>query len=176
MIVEELKTIGVVCNIAESTRDLGVDFSFSKKPAIRKNILKNRIKKSRGTLNIIYKIAQISRRAHVLFSGAGFSKSTWGHQTSALSYTEWSQIEVAAANAAGFKAGRCRYSALCVAYGPEGHSFARGLKELFILWFKLLMPLINRQHIILEKLDESWSKIYIEPTTNEKTGKKYSNT
>jgi len=78
MIVQELKNIGVVYNVAESTRDLGVDFSFSKKPAIRKNILKNRIKKSRGTLTIIYKIAQIRRRAHVLFSGAGFSKSTLG--------------------------------------------------------------------------------------------------
>jgi len=172
MIVEELKTIGVIYNVVESTRDLGVDFSFSKKPAVRKSILKNRIKKARGTLNKIYRIAQISRRARVLFSGAGFSKSTWGHQTSALSYAEWSQIEVAAANAAGFKAGRCRYSAPCVAYGPEGHPFARGLKEIFILWFKILMPLINKQHIILEKLDESCSKIYIELTSTEGQGKK----
>ena len=41
-------------------------------------------------------------------------------------------------NAAGFGAGRCRYSALVVAYGIEGHPFARSIKELFVLWCKLL--------------------------------------
>ncbi len=86
-----------------------------------------------------------------MFSGAGFSKATWGHQTSALSYTEWSQIEVAAANAAGFKAGRCRYTALCVAYGAEGHPFVTGIRELFVLWFKLIIPLVNKQHQRLQK-------------------------
>ena len=58
-----------------------------------------------------------------------------------------------------------------MAYGPEGHPFARGIKELFVLWFKILMPLINKQHSILEKLDEAWSQIYIELTRSDKKEK-----
>jgi len=119
-----------------------VDFSFSQNQKVRKNILKTRIKNSQGALNKIYKLAKISRRARVLFSGAGFSKATWGHQTAGLSMQEWTKIEVAAANAGGFGKGRCRYTVLCVAYGPEGHPFVRGIKELFILWFKLILPMI----------------------------------
>jgi len=125
--------MGSTYNVADGTRDLGVDFSFSKNQKVRKTILKNRIKNSQGALNKIYKLAKISRRARVLFSGAGFSKATWGHQTSGLSMQEWTKIEIAATNAAGFGKGRCRYTALCVAYGPEGHPFVRGIKELFII-------------------------------------------
>jgi len=54
----------------------------------------------------MYKLARISI---VLFSGSGFSKATWGFQASGLSYSEWNKVEAAAANAAGFKTGRCRY-------------------------------------------------------------------
>jgi len=35
-LVNELKTIGITYNTAETTRDLGIDFSFSRKPNIRK--------------------------------------------------------------------------------------------------------------------------------------------
>lgn len=110
--------------------------------------------------NIIYKLAKISRKARVLFSGAVFSKATWGKQTSGLSYKEWTQIEVAAANAAGFKAGRCRYSDLCIAYGPNGNPFVRDIRELFVLWFKIIIPLVNNQHPLLEKFDIAWPLIY----------------
>ena len=57
--VEDLAQIGIIYNNHATTRDVGVDFSFSKNPKIRKNILKNRIKKSKGTLNKIYKLAKI---------------------------------------------------------------------------------------------------------------------
>jgi len=162
LLVQEIKDMGTTYNVAESTRDLEVDFSFSKNQKVRKSILKTRIKNSQGALNKIYiKLAKISRRARVLFSGAGFSKATWGHQTSGLSYQEWSKIEVAAVNAAGFGKGRCRYTALCVAYGPEGHPFGRGIKELFILWFKLILPMTRHRDPTLYKIEEAWSQIYI---------------
>ena len=133
LLVQEIKDLGTTCNVAASTRDLGVDFSFSKNPKVRKSILKTRIKNSQGALNTIYKLAKISRRARVLFSGAGFSKATREHQTSGLSMQEWTKLQIAAANAGAFGKGRCRYSALRVAYGPEGHPLVRGSKELFIL-------------------------------------------
>ena len=87
--MQEIKDMGTTYTIAENARDLGVDFSFSKNQKVRKNILKTRIKNSQGALNKIYKLAKISRRARVLFSGAGFSKATWGQQTSGLSMQEW---------------------------------------------------------------------------------------
>lgn len=70
------------------------------------------------------------------------------------------KIEVAAANAAGVGKGRCRYSALCVAYGPTGQPFTRAIKETFILWFDLILPLIKQQHPISYHIEDSWGQIY----------------
>lgn len=98
----------------------------------------------------------------MLFSGAGYSKSTWGQQASAITLQEWSTIEVAAVNAAGFGKGRSRYSALCIAYGPERQPFTRAIKETFILWFKLVLPLIKQNSPILIHIEESWNQIYKE--------------
>jgi len=161
MLVQGIKDMGTTYNVAENTRDLGDDFSFSKNQKVRKNILKARIKNSQGALNKIYKLTKISRRARVLFSGAGFSNATWGHQTSGLSMQKWTKIEVAAANAGGFGKGRCRYTALYVAYGPEGHPFVRIIKELFILWFKLILPMTRNRDPTLQSIEEAWSQIYI---------------
>lgn len=69
---------------------------------------------------------------------------------------EWTKIEIAAANAGGFGKGRCRYSALCIAYGPEGHPFVRGIKELFILWFKLILPMERNKDPTLYNIEEAW--------------------
>lgn len=58
---------------------------------------------------------------------------------------QWLKLETAAANITGIKKGRCRYSTLCIAYGPNGQPFARGIKELFVLWFKVLLHMANTQ-------------------------------
>lgn len=58
--------------------------------------------------------------------------------------------------------GRWRDTALCVAYGPKGHPFVRGIKELFVPWFKLITRAINDKNFpFLDKLDphhqwDSW--------------------
>jgi len=72
---------------------------------------------------------------------------------------EWSKVEVAAVNAAGFGKGRCRYSALCVAYGPTCQPFTRAIQENFVLWFDLILPRI-KQHPTLCHIEESWSLMY----------------
>lgn len=159
IIVNELRKKGIIYNARENTRDLGVDFSFYKKPHIRKHILKTRIKNSQGALNTIYRLAKISRRARVLFSGAEFSKATWGFQASGLSHAEWNKIEVAAANAAGFGKGRCRYSALCISYGQNGHPFIRAIREPFVLWFKLLIPIIQHKDPLEKHIQKAWNLI-----------------
>jgi len=158
-LVKALAQKGITYNTSETTRDLGIDFSFSCKAEVRKHILKHRIKKSKNMLNKIQKLAKLSRGARVLFSGAGYSKATWGFQPSGLSYKEWQQIEIAAANAAGFRNGRCRDSALCIAYGPTGHPLVRAIKELFVLWFKLFVPAIQNNQPILQRLPIAWNTI-----------------
>jgi len=69
--------------------------------------------------------------------------------------------EVAAANAAGFGKGRCRGTALCVAYGPEGHPFVKGIKELFIVWFKFILSMKRNNDPTIHRMEEAWSQIYI---------------
>lgn len=78
---------------------------------------------------------------------------------------DWRQLEVAATDAAGFGPGRCRYSALVVSYGPNGHPFARGIQELLVLWFKLLGILIQEgRALFLSKLSETWNMVLTEHT------------
>jgi len=38
---------------------------------------------------------------------------------------------------------RCRYSALCIAYGPNGRPFTMGIEELFVLRIEVLVPLLS---------------------------------
>lgn len=156
-LVKELAQKGITYNTADTTRDLGIDFSFSHKPKVRKTTLKHIIKKTKNMLNKIKKLARISRGARVLFSGAGYSKASWGFQPSGLSYREWQQLEIAATNAAGFNSGRCRYSALCIAYGPTGLPFVRAM--LFVLWFKLIIPAIHNNQPIVQKIPIAWNTI-----------------
>lgn len=113
-------------------------------------------------------LAKLSRRTRVLFSGAGFSKSTWGFQTAGLSFAHWVKIEVAAANAAGFNQGRCRYSSLCIAYGENGHPFVRAIRELFVLWFKLIIPLVKTKDKFLDELSVAWQLIKAQVNPDDK--------
>jgi len=48
-----------------------------------------------------------------------------------------------------------------IAYGPEEHPFIRGIRELFVLWFKMLIPMEQRKDPMLLKKEESWSQIYV---------------
>lgn len=101
--------------------------------------MNNRTKQATRTLPEITSLANLSRKAKLLFSGAGFPKYTLGFQVSGMSRMQWLQLETQAANATHIPKGRCRYSALCITYGPNCHPFARGIKELFILWFKVIV-------------------------------------
>lgn len=91
----------------------------------------------------INKIAKQSRKARVLFSGSAFSANTWGHQPVALPLSVFSSLELNAGKATGIlNAGRCRFAALVVAFGPRGHPIARISKELFTSWFQLLQDFL----------------------------------
>lgn len=155
-LAKKLAEHGIVYQVKSNTRDLGVGFGFGG-PPVKRTILKKRLSTAKGPLRRIKQLAAISRKARVLFSGAGFAQSTWGFQLAGHSAADWRVIEVAAADAAGFGKGRCRLSALTIAYGVTGHPFVRSIKELFVLWFKLLSLLIKEgRALFLYKLSVAW--------------------
>lgn len=156
-LAKKLAEHGIVYQVKDNTRDLGVGFGFGG-PKVKRTILKSRLALAKGPLRKIKQLAAVSRKARVLFSGAGFAQSTWGFQLSGHSSADWGLIEIAAADAAGFGQGRCRLTSLIVAYGVTGHPFVRSIKELFVLWFKLLALFIREgRALFLYKLSVAWN-------------------
>ena len=131
---------GIVYQVKPATRDLGVGIGFGE-PKAKRTLIKSKLALAKGPVRKIKHLASVSRKARVLFSGAGFAQSTWGFQLSGHSAADWRLIEIAAVDAGGFGQGRCRLSALTIEYGVTGHPFVRSIKELFVLWFKLLVGL-----------------------------------
>ena len=101
----------------------------------------------------IFRVAKISRRARVFLSEASFAKNSWGVPD--VWVAEWNELEIAAVNAAGLHKRGCRYSALCEAYGDMGHPFVRAIKELFVLWWKLKVLLLDGKDPLLDKLQDA---------------------
>jgi hypothetical protein len=149
-------SVGVVCSVYLAYRDLGVNFSaqaatriatkdLAKVSTLHKKVLKNRMHKSQSKLNRITQLASSFKAARKLFSGSGYSSHTWGHQTTGFTPTELVQLERHAANSSGiFPRGRCRFTSLCVAFGPRGHPAGRVIKELFSLWFQTITLIIHK--------------------------------
>jgi len=132
-----LKANNIIYQVTDSTRDLGV--SFFNNPKGTRKPTNQRTKQAKKALTKITPLAKIDRKAKILFTRSGFPKYTWGYQVSGMSKMQWLKLETNAANAAGIPKGKCRYSTLCVAYGPNGHPYARGIRELFVLWFKVII-------------------------------------
>jgi len=145
--------------VRNNRRDLGVGFSFGSTTQ-RRHLFKNIVKRVNGPLKKMTTLANISRRTRVLFSGAGYSQSTWGFQGSGLDGTDWMHLEIAAANAARFGPRRCRYSALVVSCGVTVHPSAKGIQELDVLWLKLLNILIQEKRaLFLTQLADTWQHV-----------------
>ena len=53
--------------------------------------------------------------------------------------------------------GRCQYSTLCLALVPEGHPKYRMLREVFVMWFKVMSePFTNPLMVHRDKLRTAW--------------------
>ncbi len=87
----------------------------------------------------IKKVAKVSRLARKLFTGSGFSASTWGHPVSPLSDRMLIGLERDALASTGIKApGRCRAIALVTAFGLQGTPRSRLVRETISVWFDVL--------------------------------------
>ena len=111
----ELLSKGVKYNIASHTRDLGISYTAGRsKP---NQFFSSRFRDKKGRMLKIGRLARICRKARKLFSGSGFSSSTFGHQVCGLTQTEMVFLEQHGARSSGITlAGRCRYTANCMAY------------------------------------------------------------
>ena len=132
--------------VAATTRDVGVTYGETKfrkpsgiicpstyhaKPVRSKtNLVRQRFDKRKQRMDRIRKVAQVTRHARKLFSGSGFSSSTWGHPVSPLSESMIVQLERDALASTGIKPhGRCRAMALVVAFGLQGTPRSRLVRE-----------------------------------------------
>ena len=133
----KLAKLGLKFVIAEHSRDLGVTTTAGK---TRPNhIQRQRQNKSKQIIFRISKIAKLSRSARKLFQGSGFAVSTWGHQASAISEIKMRALESEALACTGIRSGgRCRTSALFVAYGVQGTPRARVVRETIRAYLQLL--------------------------------------
>ena len=85
-------------------------------------------------------------------------KATFGHQSVGFSPSKLAVICSQSASAVMTpRLGRCQYSTLCLALGPEGHPKYRMLREVFVMWFKVMSePLTNPLMVHRDKLRTAW--------------------
>ena len=133
----KLSAHGLRFVIAHHSRDLGVTTTAGKsRPG---HLQRGRQLKSKHRIKKISKIARLSRNARKLFQGSGFAMSTWGHQASAISEQKMRELESDALACTGIRSGgRCRTTALMIAYGVQGTPRARVTRETMRAYFSIL--------------------------------------
>ena len=139
---ELLHLHGTRYEIKQHTRDLGISYTAGKyKP---NQLFNSRFLGRKGRINKIGKLARMHRNARNLYKGSGFSASTWGHQVCGFTRSNLELLERHGAKCTGITpAGRCRYSANCVAYGQYGHPKARIIRETPGTFFQLTFEMIR---------------------------------
>ena len=119
MILKALKELGLSFKSESAARDLGVSNTAGRlRPA---QLTNSRFSKTKNRIFKISQIAKISRKAKTLFSGSAFPAATFGHQACGFSPSQMLSLERGALSCTGIKKeGRCRATALVVAFGPLG--------------------------------------------------------
>ena len=139
-LVEDLRAEGIFFKTPVESRDLGATTSLGK--TMNLSLLRARNKIVLPKITKISRLAQTNRSARKLYSGSGFSSNTYGHPVSGITENMLIGMERKAVNCSGITPqGRCRFTALVLAFGPRGHPRGRVIKETFTAWFKVLKEL-----------------------------------
>ena len=155
-ICDELHSLGWQIKADRVTRDLGITFGAGNKKTGKQ--LRVRNKNTKISRQRIHKIANMSRMARKLFQGSAYSAATWGHQGSGCPEHLLLKLEVDAAKATGITPqGWCRFTSLCVAYGPRGHPRARVIKDTLANWFQLVRIKTGQQDI--DEIGVAWARV-----------------
>ncbi len=140
-----------------SARDVGVSYTAGVRHRDAGKLIRTRFTKTSKRNAKVGRLAKLSRRARVLFSGSQYSANTWGHQVTHLTQSQIDSLEKRGANATGItEAGRCRTMALIVGYGPRGHPIPRIIKELFTEWFRAVRTIARMGEAAFNNLRTAW--------------------
>jgi hypothetical protein len=151
---KELATYGMTFQVERESRDLGISHAGGNRRPFK--LLNTRYRKRVNKNLKIKSIAKITRKARKLYTGSGYSSSTWGHQACGFSDTMIINLERDALNSTGIKqAGRCRAVALIVAFGIQGNPRARLVRETVKAWFELLRMVDSRT---MGELKIAWAR------------------
>jgi hypothetical protein len=153
LLARELSSYGLKFIQKKAARDLGISSSSGKCRA--PEIINQRFSNSTNRIHRISKLAKISKKARVLFSGSAYSANTFGHQSCGLSDMQTRTLERDALACSGIpRAGRCKTFALAVAYGLLGSPVARIIRETVVAWFSILPQCTPQQ---IDDLRVAWS-------------------
>ena len=87
----DLSKLGLKFVMSAHSRDLGISMSAGKIRPCSLQLARQR--KSKNRILKIAKIANITRTARTLYTGSGFTTSTWGHQASGVAETKMYELE-----------------------------------------------------------------------------------
>ena len=137
LIAKELQQNNLQYSAAEETRDLGVTYSAAaRRPS---SLIGKRIYKVKNRISKIKNIAKVSRLAKKLYTGSAYSSATWGNEVAGLTPNQVLVLERQALACSGIAAaGRCRRTALVVAYGLLSTPHSRVIIHTIKAWFEVL--------------------------------------
>jgi len=153
-LIKELKAYGLNFLNVKHARDLGItQAAGARRP---KELLHDRLNKSKSRIMKISKIAKISKKSRKLFSGSAFAVATWGHQAAGIAESRIVQLERDALACSGIKpSGRCRTFALLSTYGVLGTPRARLIRETIRAWINLIKNI--DEHLLID-VRAAWAK------------------
>ena len=121
-----------------------------------KNLLADRMTRSKFHIKNISQLAKLNRKVRQLFTGSAFLMATWGHQAAAISDSRIIELEKDALACSGINpAERCRTSALPTAYGILGTPRARIYRETLRAWFDIIR---NSSVEVHNQIRVAWGK------------------
>ena len=133
---KEFQENGIIFKAATHARDVGVSYTANARTSV---LLDSRILKNVSKFVKLKQLSAISRNTRKLFSGAGFSSSTWSHPSCGVSRIQLKKIEAGALAATGIpQHGRCTTLALNISYGVLGTPTARIIRETITEWCKVV--------------------------------------
>ena len=137
-VARELKDYDMVVQTPNSTRDVGVMFTAG----VFRDTSLCKVRAGKATIRIsrISKVVKVSRAARKLFTSGAYPQGTWGHQCVGMSPMQVRAIRRLASSSTGVatRSQRCLTSCIFICFGMRADPWQRILKELTMLWIKIM--------------------------------------
>lgn len=137
-VAAELKDHGICVSVSSSHRDLGIMFTAGARRDL--SLSEQRLAKAAKRSQRIARISKITRSARKLFTSGALPQAIWGHQMTGLAPSHLLILRRMAASTTGVSmhSQRCLISTMFVCFGRRRDPWQVVVKELFLLWVKLV--------------------------------------